>query len=221
MSKIRPMDLNKTLESLRGNYQASRLDIEDCDKDPVVQFDKWLEEAINSHCDEPNAFVLSTVEKDQPRSRVVLLKGVHENDFIFYTNYNSDKGHEMDANKKVSMTFLWLPLQRQVRVEGTINKVPEHMSDEYFHKRPRGSQIGAIASPQSEVVPNRAALEKMFQDVEIKYKESEVLPRPKHWGGYMITPTYIEFWQGRANRMHDRICYEKVDGNWSRYRVAP
>ena len=215
------MDLNETLENLRGNYQSLRFDIENCDNDPVIQFDKWLEEAINSRCDEPNAFVLSTVENDQPRARVVLLKGVHENDFIFYTNYNSAKGHEIEAKNKVSMTFLWLPLQRQVRVEGIICKVPEQMSDEYFHKRPRGSQIGAIASPQSEVVPDRATLEKMFQEVETKYHDSEVLPRPKHWGGYMVKPTYIEFWQGRANRMHDRICYKKVDEKWERYRLAP
>lgn len=215
------MNLNETLENLRGNYQSSPLDIEDCDKDPIVQFDKWLEEAIMSKCDEPNAFILSTVKNNQPRARVLLLKGVHENDFVFYTNYNSDKGQEMSANEKVAMTFLWLPLQRQVRIEGTVTKVPEQMSDDYFHKRPRGSQIGAIASPQSTRVPDRATLEKLFHEVEMKYKDIELLPRPKHWGGYMVTPTFIEFWQGRANRMHDRICYEKVNGEWKRYRVAP
>lgn len=215
------MNLNETLENLRQNYLASHLDIESCDQNPIIQFDKWLEEAIKSQCDEPNALVLSTCKNNQPRSRVVLLKGVHENDFVFYTNYNSNKGHEMAANDKVAMTFLWLPLQRQVRVEGSITKVTDEMSDEYFHKRPRGSQIGAIASPQSTRVPNRAALEKMFHEVEMKYQNIEILPRPKHWGGYMVTPTYIEFWQGRPNRMHDRICYEKVNGIWERYRLAP
>jgi pyridoxamine 5'-phosphate oxidase len=215
------MDLNTTLENLRVSYQASRLDIEDCDKDPVLQFDKWLEQAINSKCDEPNAFVLSTVKDGQPRGRVVLLKGVHENDFVFYTNYNSAKGHEIATNDKVSLTFVWLPLQRQVRIEGTVTKVTDQMSDDYFHKRPRGSQMGAIASPQSEKVANRAALEKMFHDAELKYQGEEVLPRPKHWGGYMITPSLVEFWQGRANRMHDRICYQRVNGKWELSRLAP
>lgn len=215
------MDLNKTLENLRGNYQATRLDIEDCDPNPVVQFDKWLEEAITSRCDEPNAFVLSTVKDNKPRGRVVLLKGVHENDFVFYTNYNSAKGHEVALNENVALTFLWLPLHRQIRIEGTITKVSEAASEEYFHKRPRGSQLGAIASPQSTKVKNRAELEKLFHDAESKYKDEEKLPRPAHWGGYSVTPTYIEFWQGRDNRMHDRICYEYVNGKWVRSRLAP
>lgn len=215
------MDLNETLENLRVSYSGSRLDIEDCDNDPVIQFDKWLEQAITSKCDEPNAFVLSTVNKGRPRGRVLLLKGVHENDFVFYTNYSSAKGHEMAVEDKIAMTFLWLPLQRQVRIEGTVTKVTDHMSDDYFHKRPRGSQIGAIASPQSSKVADRATLEKMFHEAELKFEGVEILPRPQHWGGYMVTPTYVEFWQGRQNRMHDRICYERVNGNWDRYRVAP
>lgn len=215
------MDLNQTLENLRVRYQGHRLDIEDCDQDPVIQFDKWLEQAITSKCDEPNAFVLSTVKNNQPRARVVLLKGVHENDFVFYTNYNSSKGYEILVNDKVAMTFLWLPLQRQVRIEGTVTKVNEAASDEYFHKRPRGSQIGAIASPQSTRVKNRAEIERLFHEAEEKHKGLEILPRPKHWGGYSITPTYVEFWQGRDNRLHDRICYERVNGQWERYRLAP
>jgi pyridoxamine 5'-phosphate oxidase len=215
------MDLNEKLENLRVSYSASRLDIEDCHDDPVLQFDRWLEQAISSKCNEPNAFTLSTVKSGQPRGRVVLLKGVHENDFVFYTNYDSAKGHEMAIDEKVAMTFLWLPLQRQVRIEGKVTKVSEHISDDYFHKRPRGSQIGAIASPQSARVSNRAALEKMFLDAEKKFEGVEVLPRPKNWGGYMVTPTYVEFWQGRANRMHDRIAYEKVNDQWSKFRLAP
>lgn len=215
------MDINQTLENLRVSYQASKLDIEDCHPDPVVQFDRWLEQAITSKCDESNAFVLSTVREGQPRARVILLKGVHENDFVFYTNYNSAKGSEITRDDKVSLTFFWAPLQRQVRIEGTVTKVTEEASDEYFHKRPRGSQIGAIASPQSTRVPNRATLEKMFHEVEMKYQGIEMLPRPKHWGGYMVTPNFLEFWQGRNNRMHDRICYEKKNGSWELYRVAP
>jgi pyridoxamine 5'-phosphate oxidase len=215
------MNLNETLENLRVSYQASRLDIDDCDADPVLQFDKWLEQAIASKCDEPNAFVLSTVRDGQPRGRVVLLKAVHEDDFVFYTNYDSAKGHELATNKKLCMTFLWLPLQRQVRIEGTVAKVSAAASEEYFHKRPRGSQLGAIASPQSRRVENRAALEKLFHEAELKFEGREVLPRPSHWGGYSVTPSFVEFWQGRANRMHDRICYEKSAGGWTRYRVAP
>lgn len=215
------MDINQTLENLRVSYQASNLDIEDCDPDPVKQFDRWLEHAIETKCDEPNAFVLSTVRNGQPRSRVVLLKGLHENDLVFYTNYSSAKGEEINLNEKIAMNFLWLPLQRQVRIEGTVTKIESSLSDEYFHKRPRGSQIGAMASPQSSTVKDRAALEKMFFDTEERYKESEVLPRPIQWGGYKISPTYVEFWQGRANRMHDRICYKKNNSKWELYRLAP
>jgi pyridoxamine 5'-phosphate oxidase len=215
------MNLNETLENLRVSYQASRLDAEDCHIDPVIQFDRWLEEAISSKCDEPNAFVLSTVKNNRPRSRVVLLKAVHENDFVFYTNYNSAKGSEVSLNDKVALNFLWLPLQRQIRIEGTVTKVTDQVSDDYFHKRPRGSQIGAIASPQSQKVSDRANLEKYFHDAEVKFNGQEFLPRPAQWGGYMVSPDYIEFWQGRANRMHDRICYEKNNDRWDIYRLAP
>lgn len=215
------MDINETLENLRVSYQKAKLDIEDCNRDPVLQFDQWLEDAVTAKCDEPNAFVLSTVKGDRPRGRVVLLKGIHENQFIFYTNYKSAKADEVSLHDKVSLTFLWLPLQRQVRVEGTVTKVDAHTSDEYFHKRPRGSQLGAIASPQSHRVANRAELEKFFAEAEEKFKGTAVLPRPAHWGGYAIEADYFEFWQGRNNRMHDRICYEKKNGSWELYRLAP
>jgi len=215
------MDINQTLENLRVNYQTSKLDIEDCDKDPIAQFDQWLEHAIETKCDEPNAFVLSTAKNNQPHARVVLLKGIHQNKFVFYTNFNSAKGAEIELNDKVALTFLWLPLQRQIRIEGTITKVPETLSDEYFHKRPRGSQIGAIASPQSSKVKNRSELEKMFHDAEVKFNSTEVLPRPAHWGGFGISPSYFEFWQGRNNRMHDRICYEMKNSQWEKFRLAP
>lgn len=215
------MDINQALENLRVSYQASKLDVGDCNPDPIIQFDLWMEQAINSKCDEPNAFVLSTVKEGQPRSRVVLLKGVHENSFVFYTNYKSAKGHEISLADKVALNFLWLPLQRQVRIEGTVVKVPGSMSDDYFHKRPRGSQLGAIASPQSELVKDRATLEKMFHDAEEKYKGMEILPRPEQWGGFLIRPSFIEFWQGRQNRMHDRICFEQKASGWEHYRLAP
>lgn len=215
------MDINETLENLRGTYLNAMLDIKDCNPDPVLQFDKWLEDAVNAKCDEPNAFVLSTIKGDRPRGRVVLLKGIHENQFIFYTNYNSAKGDEIALHDKVSLTFLWLPLHRQVRIEGVIRKVEPKVSDEYFHKRPRGSQLGAIASPQSQKVASRAELEKFFAEVEKKFAGNEVLPRPGHWGGYSIEADYIEFWQGRNNRMHDRICFEMKNGSWDIYRLAP
>lgn len=215
------MEINKTLENLRINYQSAALDIHDCDQDPLLQFDKWLKEALLSECDEPNAFILSTVRDQRPRARVILLKGIHHNEFIFYTNYNSAKGDELNDNSKVAMTFMWLPLQRQVRIEGTVTKVSEELSDDYFQKRPRGSQLGAIASPQSKIVANREALEKMFSETETKFKNVEILPRPSHWGGYGVTPTLIEFWQGRNNRMHDRICYVKNGESWELQRLAP
>lgn len=215
------MDINETLENLRVSYQASKLDVGDCDKDPVKQFDKWLEEAILSKCDEPNAFVLSTAKNGSPRGRVLLLKGVHENDFVFYTNYKSAKANEIELNDQVAMTFFWPPLQRQVRIEGRVSKTSEQTSDDYFHKRPRGSQLGAIASPQSQKVENRKALEDLFKAAEEKYGSQNTLPRPLHWGGYMVTPQYMEFWQGRANRMHDRICFEKSGDDWKIYRLAP
>jgi pyridoxamine 5'-phosphate oxidase len=215
------MDINKTLENLRGSYQGAEFDVKDCHKDPITQFDIWLEHAIETKCDEPNAFVLSTAKENQPRARVVLLKGIHKNEFIFYTNFKSAKGVELSNNDKVAMTFLWLPLQRQVRIEGTISIVSDALSESYFHKRPRGSQIGAIASPQSVKVKDRKTLEALFSDVEKKYSGTETLPRPKHWGGYGIKPNYFEFWQGRNNRMHDRICYEMKNGSWELSRLAP
>jgi len=215
------MKINETLESLRVSYQASSLDAKDCDSDPLIQFDQWLQQAILSKCDEPNSFILSTVKNNRPRGRVVLLKGIHNSEFVFYTNYKSAKGDEIEKNENVALTFLWLPLQRQVRIEGKVTKVPETLSDEYFGKRPRGSQIGAIASPQSTILESRKSLEELFLRAEEKFEGEEKLPRPNHWGGYGITPDYIEFWQGRPNRMHDRICYEKDLDQWKIYRLAP
>lgn len=215
------MDLNLTLENLRGTYQAASLDVEDCHKDPEQQFDIWIENAVKSNCDEPNAFVLSTVHQNKPRARVVLLKGIHQSQFVFYSNYESSKAQEIANNQNVAMTFLWLPLQRQVRIEGTIQKIDTTMSDLYFQKRPRGSQLGAVASPQSQKVSSRSELEKLFQETDRMYPGEKEIPRPQNWGGYGITPTLFEFWQGRSNRMHDRICYEKKNGVWNLYRLAP
>ncbi|HXH76644.1 MAG TPA: pyridoxamine 5'-phosphate oxidase [Bacteriovoracaceae bacterium] len=215
-------NLNETLENLRGNYQGAKFDIEDCNPDPELQFDFWLQNALNAKCDEPNAFVLSTVTASgKPRARVLLLKGIHNGKFVFYTNYKSSKGDEMETNSRVALTFLWLPLQRQVRIEGVVTKLSIEASEEYFKKRPRGSQLGAIASPQSKKVASRAELERLFKEAAEKFEEATILPRPPHWGGYAVSPDYLEFWQGRANRMHDRICYEKTDAGWALFRLAP
>jgi pyridoxamine 5'-phosphate oxidase len=215
-------NLNETLEGLRANYQAAKLDIEECAQDPVEQFDSWMENAIDAHCDEPNAFVLSTVDKrGAPRARVVLLKGVHEDKFVFYTNYSSAKGEEIASNDRACLTFLWLPLQRQIRIEGKVTKVDKALSEDYFQKRPRGSQLGAMASPQSQKVASRKELETLFKDIHDKYVNIEILPRPLYWGGYAVEADYLEFWQGRPNRMHDRICYEKKGEAWEKFRLAP
>lgn len=215
------MDVNETLENLRGTYLDAKFDILDSNPDPILQFDQWLEDSVRAKCEEPNAFVLSTIKDNRPRGRVVLLKGIHEGRFVFYTNYQSAKAHEMKDHDCVSLTFLWLPLHRQVRIEGKISRVDPIMSDEYFHKRPRGSQLGAIASPQSQKVKSRNELELMFKAAQEKFKEEEILPRPESWGGYGVLPDYFEFWQGRNNRMHDRVCYEFKNDSWDRYRLAP
>lgn len=212
-------DITKTLQELRVNYKNSTLDVRDCEQNPVLQFQKWLNEAIHSRCDEPNAFTLSTVAGDQPRSRVVLLKGILEEKFIFYTNFESHKGSELAHNKKVAMNFLWLPLERQVRIEGTVAKASDEISDSYFKSRPLGSQVGAIASPQSQVISSREELEKRVKEVEEKGVES--LKRPANWGGYLITPHYFEFWQGRSSRLHDRISFKLGPEGWMTQRLAP
>lgn len=215
------MNINETLENLRGSYRNASFDFNDCNPNPELQFDSWFENAVTSKCDEPNAFILSTIANNRPHARVVLLKGIHQNEFIFYTNYLSSKGKEINENPHVSMTFLWLPLHRQVRIEGTVSKIPSHYSDDYFHKRPRGNQIGAIASPQSQEVSSRLELEKYFLKAEADNAEIKELTRPENWGGYGIAPTCFEFWQGRENRMHDRVRYEKNANSWILSRLAP
>ncbi len=214
-------DVTETLQNLRIRYCQSALDISDCAANPTDQMAHWLQDSMSAECDEPNAFTLSTCQDGKPRARVVLLKGLLQNKLYFYTNYQSSKGSDISSNDSVAMTFLWLPLQRQVRIEGKVNLATPQESDEYFSKRPRGSQIGAIASPQSSRVSDRGQLEKWFRDAEEKFQGQEILPRPAHWGGYIITPEYFEFWQGRDNRMHDRISYVLKNGKWEMFRLAP
>lgn len=215
------MDITKQLENIRGIYKDAAFDLKDCNPDPFLQFDKWMEEAINAKCDEPNAFTLSTIKNNEPHARVVLLKGVVNDEFIFYTNYESNKGEEIKSNPQVAMTFLWLPLHRQVRVKGLAEFVDDSVSDDYFNKRPRGSQLGAIASPQSREVSSIKFLEDSYKKVEEEFKNTDKIPRPKNWGGYKVRASSIEFWQGRDNRMHDRILYTFKNGQWQLSRLAP
>ena len=213
--------MQKDIASIRRDYQMASLDEAASAAHPMDQFTHWWEDATTSNIDEVNAFVLSTVDANRaPASRVVLLKGYTPEGFIFFTNYDSDKGKEIAANPNVAMNFFWKELERQVRITGTIKKISAEESAEYFHSRPLGSQVGAWSSPQSQVIPNRAFLEKSFEENTEKYKEG-IVPLPPHWGGYIVHPTQVEFWQGRSSRLHDRIRYSFENHQWSKVRLAP
>lgn len=213
---------NKDIASLRVNYALKTFHEEDVISNPFKQFSVWLTEAIDSKANEPNAMTLATVKSDgKPSARVVLLKDFSEKGFVFFTNYESNKGIELDHNPCVASVFCWLELQRQVRIEGTVKKISEVDSDEYFHSRPHGSKIGAHASPQSKVIKGREILENNFAEIEKLFHEKPIM-RPKHWGGYIIEPTQIEFWQGRQSRLHDRFLFTKqIDNSWKVERLAP
>ncbi len=214
------------LADLRQDYRLQSLDITDVANDPIEQFKKWFDEAVKSEILEPNAMTLATATPDgKPSARIVLLKGIDNQGFVFYTNYNSKKGAEMAANPYAALCFCWLELQRQIRIEGKIEKIDAAISDAYFQSRPVGSRIGAWASPQSQVIENRSIIEER----ESLYKkqfltegvENVEIPRPEYWGGYVLKPTMIEFWQGRSSRLHDRICYVFENGAWKIERLAP
>jgi len=189
----------------------------------VPQFRRWLDEALAAQLDEPTAMTVSTVgPKGQPSARVVLLKGLPDDaGFLFYTNYDSRKGQELAAQPRAALTFFWPGLERQVRVEGVVEKAPADMSTEYFQSRPRGSQLGAWASPQSQVIESRELLEQREQEIEARFAAENPLPRPPHWGGYILRPTRLELWQGRPSRLHDRIVYEQAGEGWTLSRLAP
>lgn len=198
------------------------LDEKSIDRDPIKQFTQWFNDAVDAKLPLPEAMTLSTVGADErPLSRMVLLKKVNAEGFVFFTNYRSAKARELEANPNAALLFFWPQLERQVRVEGTVTRTSDEESREYFFTRPRESQIGAWASPQSEVIASREELEKRERDFEELYRDREV-DWPEHWGGYRVTPSRIEFWKGRVGRLHDRILYERAeDGSWSIKRLAP
>ncbi len=214
--------MNRDIASIRRDYQLASLDEASSAVHPMDQFEHWWEEAIASNIDEVNAFVLSTIKEDgAPASRVVLLKNYTPEGFIFFTNYESDKANEITANPAVAINFFWKELERQVRITGTVKKVNKEESEQYFHSRPIGSQVGAWSSPQSKVIPNREYLEQIVQANMEKYKEG-IIPLPPHWGGYIVHPTSIEFWQGRSSRLHDRLKYSLQENHsWTKVRLAP
>lgn len=212
----------KDIASIRQDYIKGKLDEEDTHQNPISQFEKWFAEAQASSVNEPTAMVLSTVGSGgAPSSRVVLLKDIKSSGFTFFTNYLSRKGEEIGDNNNISLLFFWPELQRQVRIEGVAEKVSEEESTAYFLSRPKGSQISAIASPQSQVVANRQELEGRVAQLEYIFSANDSTERPVHWGGYLVKPTRIEFWQGRASRLHDRIVYERQDDIWTKQRLAP
>ncbi|MDB5206820.1 MAG: pdxH [Flavisolibacter sp.] len=213
--------MNKAIADIRKDYTAETLLEKDVEANPIDQFRKWWDAAIASEIPEPNAMTLATASADgMPSARIVLLKDFNETGFVFFTNYKSYKGLQLDENPKACLVFFWKELERQVRIVGLSVKVDAQVSDEYYRSRPALSQIGAWASPQSVVVKNREWLEEEFEKKKTEFTNVDI-PRPPHWGGYMIKPVMIEFWQGRRSRLHDRIQYTLEEGSWKIERLAP
>jgi len=211
------------IQNLRQDYNSGNLDITTAHPDPIQQFESWFKDALQANEQEPNAMTLATATPDgKPSARIVLLKGLDPGGFVFYTNYTSRKATELDANAHAALVFLWMGLHRQVRVEGVVEKLLPEASTQYFQSRPKGSQIGAWASPQSQVISDRGMLEANVAALEKEYAEAEQLPRPDYWGGYLLKPNCMEFWQGRTSRLHDRLQYLlQSDGSWKIQILAP
>ncbi|SDY86361.1 pyridoxamine 5'-phosphate oxidase [Hymenobacter psychrophilus] len=215
---------DQQLADLRQTYSQRTLTEAEVLPEPVAQFRTWLDEALAARLDEPTAMNLATVDAaGQPAARIVLLKGLPADEgFLFFTNYDSRKGRELAGSPLAALTFFWPGLERQVRVEGRVEKAADADSTDYFQSRPRSSQIGAWASPQSQPIASREALEQREHDVEARFAGQQPLPRPAHWGGYLLRPHRVEFWQGRPSRLHDRIVYERTAaGQWHLNRLAP
>lgn len=221
------------ISKIRADYQMATLSETEVGDDPLLFFQKWFSQAQQAGITEVNAMTLATANMwGLPSARIVLLKGLDEEGFVFFTNYESEKGRQMAEEDSVALLFFWKELERQVRIEGVVRKVTAQESDDYFHSRPKGSQISAAASPQSQVIEGRTILEEKVKELEAQYADSEI-PRPEHWGGYRVIPEKIEFWQGRNNRLHDRIVFYRepeIDNgegalpgysNWEKFRLAP
>ncbi len=215
------MATHSSIADIRTSYQKKTLDEKDVVDDPIAQFQTWWDEAIASNAAEVNAMTLATSTKDgKPSARTVLLKGIHKNGFVFFTNYESKKGIEIAGNPHVALLFFWKELERQVRIEGRIEKIDAAESDEYFASRPIESRIGAWTSPQSQVIPDRQFLEDKEKAIETEFRNKEI-PRPQNWGGYVVIPEMMEYWQGRPGRLHDRILYTLDGTGWKKERLAP
>lgn len=209
------------IAAMRRDYRLAGLEEESTGNDPLSFFQKWFDEAVNAHLDEANSMTLATADADgQPHARIVLLKGLQDGGFVFFTNYESDKGRQLEANHRAALLFFWKELERQVRIEGRVQRLDKESSDAYYHSRPVASQIGAWASPQSQVIPNRSFLEQRVSEVTATFQE-KIIQRPNFWGGFLLLPESIEFWQGRPSRLHDRILFSKDNNGWHKQRLAP
>jgi pyridoxamine 5'-phosphate oxidase len=214
--------MDNKISEIRKDYLQKNLSESDVNADPIQQFETWWKEAIDAKIEEINAMTLATASMEAvPSARIVLLKGFSNEGFVFFTNYNSYKGQQLSENPKACLLFFWKELERQVKITGLVTKVSDKESDMYFNSRPELSRIGAIASPQSQVIEGRQWLDEQFSRIEKEIRNKEI-QRPKHWGGYIVKPVIIEFWQGRANRLHDRIQYSlNENGSWKIERLAP